>query len=840
MPSHDVLLVIGDLNAKVGRSNEGREKTMGKNGCGEMNENGERLADICGLNDLVIGGTIFEHKEIHKLTWISPDGNVKNQIDHVLINGRWKHSLHNVTVKRGADVASDHHLLLATVKLQLRRNPIKMEEKGQRYNIARLRNPDVRKNFFIAVKNKYEALSNIDEEAERDAESAWRIAKESYLHACECVLGKKRKRDKNWISAETWSLINKRREIKEKKGSARSQRLIEKLSAEYSLANREVRKHLWKDKRMHYENLASQAEQAAIRGEQSELYRITRDLSGKFQGECDAVKDKDGKRITIEDKQLQRWAEDFREVLNRSDPAERACISQPLGDKLDIDCSPPTKNEILKAIKSLKNNKAPGIDNITAEVLKTDIRFATDWLYDLFYKIWNVETIPEDWCRGLIVKLPKKGDRTQCTNWRGITLLSVPSKIFCKIIQMRLSDAINTILREEQAGFRPGVGCIDHIFTLRNIIEQCIEWNTKVHINFIDLEKAFDSIHRDTLWRILLAYGCPEKIINIIKCFYNNFSCSVIHKKKLTDWFSVRSGVHQGCVLSPMLFLVAIDWIMRKTVGNKRRGIRWTLTSLLEDLDFADDVALVSSTRDQLQRKTSDLSLAANQLGLNISRKKTKTMQLTETPLPVELENENLEEVEEFTYLGSIMSKSNATVKDITNRLQKAKSSFVQLNKIWRSPNISEKTKIKIYHSNVLSVLLYGAECWRVTQRDSQRLSGFHTSCLRKICRIYWPQKITNKELYQRTGQRDITMVIMQRRWRWLGHVIRKDRDSITRTALRWTPDSGRRKRGRPRETWRRTIEAEMRTAGKTWKELEKAAMDREQWKSLVSALCAT
>ena len=85
VPSHDVLLVIGDLNAKVGCSNERREKIMGGKGCGDINENGERLADICGLNDLVIGGTIFEHKEIHKLTWISPDGNVKNQIDHVSI-----------------------------------------------------------------------------------------------------------------------------------------------------------------------------------------------------------------------------------------------------------------------------------------------------------------------------------------------------------------------------------------------------------------------------------------------------------------------------------------------------------------------------------------------------------------------------------------------------------------------------------------------------------------------------------------------------------------------------------------------------------------------------------
>ena len=163
-----------------------------------------------------------------------------------------------------------------------------------------------------------------------------------------------------------------------------------------------------------------------------------------------------------------------------------------------------------------------------------------------------------------------------------------------------------------------------------------------------------------------------------------------------------------------------------------------------------------------------------------------------------------------------------------------------KINKVWRSPNITEKTKIKIYSSDVLSVLLYGAECWRVTQRDSQRLSVFHTSCLRKICRIYWPQKITNKELYQRTGQRDIFTAIMQRRWRWLGHVIRKDRDSITRTALRWTPDSGRRKRGRPWETWRRTIEVQVKTTGITWKELEKAAMDRGQWKSQVSALCAT
>ena len=90
----------------------------------------------------------------------------------------------------------------------------------------------------------------------------------------------------------------------------------------------------------------------------------------------------------------------------------------------------------------------------------------------------------------------------------------------------------------------------------------------------------------------------------------------------------------------------------------------------------------------------------------------------------------------------------------------------------------------KDLYTNALSVPLCGAEHWRVTQRDSQRLRGFHTSCLRKICWIYWPQKITSKDLYQRTGQWDITTVVMQRRWRWLGHVIRKDRESITQNCI--------------------------------------------------------
>ena len=163
----------------------------------------------------------------------------------------------------------------------------------------------------------------------------------------------------------------------------------------------------------------------------------------------------------------------FKEVLNCEDPATPANPT-PADEDINIDTSPPTLHEIQKAIKSLKTNKAAGVDSINTELLKADINTASKIFHHLFTNIWENENIPPDWSKGLIVKIPKKRDLQSCDNWRGVTLLSVPSKVFCYII---LDDVIDTKIREEQAGFRNGRGCTDQIFTLRNIIEQSIEWN---------------------------------------------------------------------------------------------------------------------------------------------------------------------------------------------------------------------------------------------------------------------------------------------------------------------------------------------------------------------------
>ncbi len=259
----------------------------------------------------------------------------------------------------------------------------------------------------------------------------------------------------------------------------------------------------------------------------SVVYKITKQLCGKPNTSTSNVKDKHGKLLTTERELANRWVEYFKDVLNHHDPDEPANVI-PSIELLNIDTSTPTKEEILKAITTLKNRKAPGEDQIHAELLKADTPTATKIFQNLFTDIWEKETIPEDWSKGLIIKLPKKGDLQTCDNWCGITLLSIPSKVFCKVLLQRIETAINTKLREEQAGFRKGRGCIDQIFTLRNIIEQSIEWNHPVYINFIDFRKAFDSIHRETLWRILQSYGIPPKFISIIKKFYDNFECSIL------------------------------------------------------------------------------------------------------------------------------------------------------------------------------------------------------------------------------------------------------------------------------------------------------------------------
>ena len=313
-PRHDVLMVIGDLNARVGEDNTGKERAMGTQGFGCANNNGERLSDLCVESRLVIGGTLFMHRVIHKTTWRSPDQRTVSQIDHVIINQKWRRSLQDVKANRGADIGSDHVLVVASVSLKLRKTK-RGEERQQRFDTAKLKNSNTEKAFKLELKNRFHVLQ---EEQEMNIDSFNQVLTET----SKSLLGYRKNRKEEWIKTDTWKTIDERKETKKKINDTKSQRIKNQLQTRYSTLDKEVKRKTKADKRAFIENLADEAETAAQMQNMATLYKITKALDGGFKN-CDIpMKDSDGVVITSVEEQTQLWKTHFETILNKEAPRE--------------------------------------------------------------------------------------------------------------------------------------------------------------------------------------------------------------------------------------------------------------------------------------------------------------------------------------------------------------------------------------------------------------------------------------------------------------------------------------------------------------------------------------
>ncbi|VDP63142.1 unnamed protein product [Schistosoma curassoni] len=292
------------------------------------------------------------------------------------------------------------------------------------------------------------------------------------------------------------------------------------------------------------------------------------------------------------------------------------------------------------------------------------------------------EQVPMDW-KGHLIEILKKGDLSKCENYRGITPPSIPGKVLNRVLPSRMKDAVDTQLRDQQAGSRKDRSCTDRIATLWIIFKLSVEWNSTVYINFVDYEKSFDSVDRRTLWKLLRHYGVPEKIVNIIWNSYDRLQCKVMHRGQLADAFQVSTGVRQGCILSLFLFILLVDWIMKTCTSEGKHGIQWTTRNQLEDLEFSDDLALLSHTHEQMQIKTASVAAVSASVGLSIHKGKTKVLKYnTENNNPITLDGETLEDVESFTYLRSIIDEQGGSDVDVKMRIGKARAAFLQLENI--------------------------------------------------------------------------------------------------------------------------------------------------------------
>ena len=256
------------------------------------------------------------------------------------------------------------------------------------------------------------------------------------------------------------------------------------------------------------------------------------------------------------------------------------------------------KGEITKCLRNLKNSKTGGSDRIVGELLKYGGFGMVDLLEQLFSVIWQEEIVPRQWREGLIVNIFKKGDREDPANYRGITLLSVVGKVFCKILNNRLVQCLDKegALHEGQAGFRTNRSCMDNVYTLNEIVQGRLREDKKTYAFFLAIQKAYDSVWHDGLWYKLWDVGVKGRMWRVIKKMYESSKSAVLLEGEKSDTFTIEQGVAQGCSLSPILFSVFVNDLL-KEVEQTGLGIQLSSGKTVGGMLFADDFVGISESR---------------------------------------------------------------------------------------------------------------------------------------------------------------------------------------------------------------------------------------------------
>ena len=219
-------------------------------------------------------------------------------------------------------------------------------------------------------------------------------------------------------------------------------------------------------------------------------------------------------------------------------------------------------------------NKASEGDGILVElfqILKDD---AVKVVYSIYQQIWKTQQWPQDWKRSVFIPIPKKGKAKECSNYHTIAFISHTSKVMLKILQARLQQYVNCQLPDVQAGFRKGRGTRDQIANICCIIEKAGGFQKNIYFCFIDYAKAFDCVDHNKLWEILQEMGIPDLICLLIN-LYAGQEVAVRTGHGTTDWFQIGKEVHQGCILSPCLFNLYAEYIMRNgRLDEAQAGIK--------------------------------------------------------------------------------------------------------------------------------------------------------------------------------------------------------------------------------------------------------------------------
>ena len=874
VPVRDMLLIMGDFNARVGNDMSAWRGTLGRFGPAEQNENGVKLLDFCALNGLVITNTLFQHRACHQHTWFHPaeSSNGGHVLDYVLVNQRFITSILDTRVYRKTHLQSDHRLVISKVRLKLKAKRRRMQMEP-RYQVDPRCLEDQQVEEFRKV-----LAGELEAEPKGDVEEDWCTFADSLKKAQCCLPLAPEKEEGDWVTDEVREVSRKKQEAwmrcVKSPGNVSLKQEYQKWKVQSRKCADKAREEWWEAKAEEAEKL----HEAAVRlGRGGSLLKDLKLLCSRQKLKAStSLLSQDGRQLNSTIDKIERWQEHFAQVSNVSVELVESVVSTVVevppisnpecnSDNSDdhITCVP-NEDEIITALKLMKNGRAPGADGISAELLKLGGDTVVRWLLHLATVVWEEERVPEDWVKQLTIPLHKKGSMQDCDNYRGIALLSVSGKVFCRVIQRRLAKRTEQMLRENQCGFRRGRGCIDHIFTLRTLAEKAREFNTTLYLSFVDLRKAYDSVNREALWLVLeRRYQVPRKLIRILRALHQGTKGAVRAYGKVSEEFSINTGVRQGDVLAPILFNLFLDAITAATLsqhagsgvkmlfnrGDSLVGSRKKMREevSIQDLEYADDMTLVSDSMDVLEEVLRTLHTTCSGMGLSISCKKSKILAVCPTnstsmqPRAVRLCSDEVPVavVEDFEYLGCTFSHDCSLDREISKRISKASQAFRSLYRVlWCQKRLKTKTKLRLFKAVVLSTLLYGSETWVPLAKHTKRLQAFIMGCLRVVHGVTKWDKMRNVQLRSLGGLDRVEVMVMRRRLCWLGHLERMEDSRIPKCLLACRPANGKRSMGGQKRRWNDLVRSDLQKCNMLadWREV---AQERAAWRGVVKTMTA-
>ena len=324
-----------------------------------------------------------------------------------------------------------------------------------------------------------------------------------------------------------------------------------------------------------WQQLSDSIQSAAAWGNIRGMYEGFKPTLGPTQGKTAPLKTTSGEVITDKGEQMDRWVEHYSELYPRENTVVASALDAieplPIMEELYAE---PTLAELSKAMKSLAYGKAPGTDSIPPDLIKCCKDTLLQPPHNVLCQCWREGAMPQEMRDAKIVTLYKnKGDRSDCKNYRGISLLSVVGKLYASVVLARLQKLAECVYPESQCGFRAKRSTVDMIFSLRQLQEKCREQHKPLYIAFIDLTKAFDLVSREGFLNILPKIGCPLKLYRLIRSFHDDMKATIQCEGSMSKPFDIKSEVNQGCGLAPILFGTFFALLLKHAFGTATEGV---------------------------------------------------------------------------------------------------------------------------------------------------------------------------------------------------------------------------------------------------------------------------